>query len=198
MPINKPNRRAIIAGGVALALPLRANALTESDAISYVQRVIDDVLSIINSGQSEAQILSRFERVFTSYADISIIARSVLGPPFPGLSGAQQRAFSNAFGHYLSVKYGRQFREFANSTIIITHARDAGNKGFLVASQVRQVGQSPYALEWQVSDRSGRIKLINLIIEGLKLITLEREEVRALLAARRGDVPALTAYMDAI
>ncbi len=197
MPINNPNRRLVLAGGAAALLPLPALALTESDAAAYVQRVIDDVLAIINSGQSEAQLLRQFKQVFTSYADINIIARSVLGPPFRGLSNREQRAFSTAFGSYISNKYGRQFREFQGASITITRARDAGSKGVLVSSQVRQQGQSPFQLDWQVSDRSGQVKLINLIIEGLSLLTSEREEIRGQLAARGGDVNALTAYLAA-
>lgn len=199
MPISHPNRRHVLAGAAAAALlPLPAFALSESAATSYVQRVIDDVFGIINSGQAEARILREFKRVFTSYADIDIIARSVLGPPFQTLSGREQRAFSDAFGNYLTDKYGRQFREFQGASITITRARDAGSKGVLVSSEVRQPGQSPYALEWQASDRSGRTKLVNLIIEGISLLSSEREEVRAMLAARRGDVGALTAHMASI
>ncbi len=195
MPLNNPNRRLVLAGGIAAVLPLPAFALTESAASAYVQGVIDDVFGIINSGLPEAQILRRFKRVFTSYADIDIIARSVLGPPYRGLSTRERRAFSDAFGSYLSNKYGKQFREFQGAEITITRVRDAGRKGVLVSSQVRQRGQSPFALDWQVSDRSGQVKLINLIIEGLSLLTSEREEIRGQLAAHGGDVGALTAYL---
>jgi phospholipid transport system substrate-binding protein len=195
MPLNNPNRRMVLAGGAAALLPLPALALTENAASAYVQQVIDDVFGIINGGGSEAQILRRFKRVFTSYADIDIIARSVLGPPYRGLNTQERRAFSDAFGSYLSNKYGRQFREFQGAEISITRARDAGNKGVLVSSQVRKSGQSPFSLDWQVSDRSGQVKLINLIIEGLSLLTSEREEIRGQLAARGGDVGALTAYL---
>ncbi|MBL1435690.1 MAG: ABC transporter substrate-binding protein [Rhodobacteraceae bacterium] len=197
MPFNNPNRRLVLAGGAAALLPLPALALTENGASTFVQGVIDDVFGIINSSQSEARVLRRFKQVFTSYADINIIARSVLGPPYRSLSNREQRDFSNAFGHYISYKYGRQFREFQGADITITRTRDAGSKGILVSSQVRQQGQSPFQLDWQVSDRSGQVKLINLIIEGLSLLTSEREEIRGQLAARRGDVNALTAYLAA-
>jgi len=198
MPISHPNRRHVLAGAAAALLPLPAFALSESAATTYVQRVIDDVFGIINSGQSEARIMRQFKQVFTSYADINIIARSVLGPPFQTLNSREQSAFSDAFGNYLTDKYGRQFREFQGAEIVITRARDAGSKGVLVNSDVRQQGQSPYSLDWQVSDRSGRTKLVNLIIEGISLLSSEREEVRAMLAARRNDVGALTAYMASI
>ncbi len=195
MPFNNPNRRMVLAGGAAALLPLPALALTESAASVYVQSAIDDVFGIINSGGAEAQLLRRFKQVFISYADIDIIARSVLGPPYRGLNNRERSAFSQAFGHYISYKYGRQFREFQGATITITNTRDAGSKGILVSSQVRQQGQSPFALDWQVSDRSGQTRLINLIIEGLSLLTSEREEIRGQLAARGGDVNALSAYL---
>jgi len=195
MPLNNPNRRLVLAGAGAALLPLPAFALSESAATAFVQRAIDDLFGIINSGQSEARILRRFKQLFTSYADIDIIARSVLGPPYRGLSTREKRAFSDAFGSYLSNKYGQQFREFQGAEITITRARDGGRKGVLVSSQVRQRGQSPFSLDWQVSDLSGQTKLINLIIEGLSLLTSEREEIRGQLAARGGDVGALTAYL---
>ena len=198
MPLTKPNRRTVLAGGAAALLPLPALALSEAAASAYVQRAIDDFFGVLNLNQPEAQALRSFEQVFTPYADVDIIARSVLGPPYRTLSSAQQRAFSSAFGHYLSNKYGRQFREYRGATIIVTRAQDAGSKGVLVSSEVRRSGQSPFALDWQISDRSGQTKIINLIIEGISLLTSEREEIRALLEARRGDVTALTAHLASV
>ena len=196
MPLNKPNRRAVLAGLSAAALmPLPAFALTTSAGQGYVQNVIDVFFDILTSGASEARILRRFEREFVNYTDINIIARSVLGPAYRSLSTRQKRDFSSAYGGYLARKYGRQMLGYAHAEITITQARDAGNKGILVSSLVRKPGQSPIALDWQVSDRSGQTKLINLIIEGMSLLTSEREEVRNMLAARGGDVPALTAYL---
>ena len=198
MPLNKPNRRIVIAGGVAAFLPLRAFGLTEPAATAFVERVIDDFFEVINLNQPEAQMLRSFEQVFTPYADVDIIARSVLGPPYRQLTTAQKSAFSNAFGHYLSNKYGRQFREYRGADITITRVQDAGSKGFLVSSQMRVSGQSPWSLDWQISDRSGRTKIINLIIEGISLLTSEREEIRALLEARRGNVTELTNYLASV
>ncbi len=200
MPLTKITltRRGLLAGAAIACLPLKAFALAESRASSYVQGVIDDVLTVINSNRTEAQMLARFERVFTSYADINIIARSVLGPARRSASASQQRAFAQAFGHYLSYKYGRQFREYRGATITIVQTRDAGRKGVLVKSMVRKVNESPFELEWWVSDGSGQIKLIDLIIEGISLLASEREEIRNKLAAHRGDIDALTAELTAV
>jgi len=198
MPLNNPSRRAVLAGLSATALmPVPALALTTSAAQSYVEQVIGVFFNILKSGGSEARILRQFEREFVNYTDVNIIARTVLGPPYRSLSARQQRDFKAAYGRFLARKYGRQMMGYANAEITVTRVRDAGNKGILVSSQVRKQGQSPFALDWQVSDRSGQTKVINLIIEGISLLTSEREEVRNMLAEHGGNVPALTADLAA-
>ncbi|MBL4806382.1 MAG: ABC transporter substrate-binding protein [Rhodobacteraceae bacterium] len=195
MPLNNLNRRTLMIGAAALAMPMPAFALNNSQARTYVQSIIDDVMETINSSASEARIMRRFRDVFTSYADIPTIARLVIGAPWRSLSGSQRTAFSNAFGDYLSWKYGRQFRSYRGSTIRITRVVNAGRKGFLVYSTVQQAGGQPFSLDWQVSDGSGRTKMIDMIIEGISLISSEREEIRARLASVRGDINALTAQL---
>ena len=195
---NNPSRRFVLAGAAALvALPKGALALTADQSASFVQTVINEVLGIINSGQSESQVLPRFKTLFGRYADIPTIARSVLGPPYRAASGGQQRAFNEAFQNYMSSKYGRQFNDYRGADITIVRVREAGNAQFLVESQVRQPGKSPFALEWHVFDSGSRPKVFDLIIEGIRMISSEREEVRAMLEAERGDLAALTRRLNA-
>lgn len=195
---NSLSRRFVLAGAAALvALPKGALALSADQSASFVQTVIDEVIGIINSGRSEAQVLPQFEALFARHADIGTIARSVLGPPFRAASAGQQRAFTAAFQRYMSYKYGRQFNDYRGAEITVVRVREAGRAQFLVESQVRRPGSSPFALEWHVFDSGGRPKVFDLIIEGIRMISSEREEVRAMLEAARGDVSALTARLNA-
>ena len=45
-------------------------------------------------------------------------------------------------------------------------------------------GQDDIAVDWQVSDRSGSAKVVNLVIEGVSMLANERAEVGAMLEAR--------------
>lgn len=193
MPLNKVNRRTLLLGAVMLTLPMPAFALTESQARRFVQNIIDDFLETINSNASDADILRRFRSVFASYADFSTIARLVLGPPWRTISSNQKTAFISALTDYLSDKYGQRFRAYRGADITITRSVDAGRKGILVYSTVKAVGQSPFDLDWQVSDGSGQIQMIDMIIEGIPLIGSEREEIRARLAGHRGNIDRLIA-----
>ncbi len=193
MPLNKITRRTALLGAAALAVPMPAFALTEPQARRYVQNIIDDFLETINSNASDADILLRFRQVFSSYADFPTIARLVLGAPWRTLSANQKTAFSEAFADYLSDKYGQRFRAYRGATITITRSVDAGRKGILVYSSVARVGQAPFDLDWQVSDGSGQTKMLDMIIEGISLISSEREEIRARLSGNRGNIDRLIA-----
>ena len=76
-------------------------------------------------------------------------------------------------------------------------AQDAGDKGVLVSTSVVRPGREPIAVDWQVSERSGQPKVVNLIIEGVSMLTNERTEVRAMLEASGGSLDKLIATMKA-
>ena len=90
----------------------------------------------------------------------------------------------------LARKYGREFREYRGASMTVSGASDQGDKGILVNTVVNLPGRQPFAVDWQVSDRSGATKLINLIIEGVSMLTTERSEVRAIYEANRSNLDA--------
>jgi phospholipid transport system substrate-binding protein len=183
---------ALGAGTVALAsgLPLRATAQSPDAAARLVTRVVADVLAIINSGRSESAMFREFERIFRDYADVPIIAQSVVGPQWRSTSASDRSAFIAAFQSYMARKYGRRFREFIGGQIAVTGTRQVRN--FIeVISTVRVPGTAPYEVRWLVSDGSGQTRFFNMIIEGVNLMITERSEIGAMLDARGGDLGRL-------
>lgn len=195
MPISRPNnrlaRRHLLAGMAAAAalpmLPLRALALTQGQASSLIQQVMQDVQGIINSGASEQQMIARFEDLFARYADVDIIARSALGPPARSASSAQLQAFTTAFRGYLARKYGRQFRRFAGATVQVNGAQEVRSL-WEVSSTMTMRGEAPFEVRWHVSDRSGAVKFVNIIIDGVNVLAAERQEIGTMLERRGGNL----------
>ena len=108
---------ALIAGGVAM-IPLRpAMALDANSAQAMIQQAVTQVYAVINSGQPPAQMYRKFETNFSQYADVDIIARTVLGPAARQASGPQFAAYKQAFQGYMGRKYGKRFREFVGGRV---------------------------------------------------------------------------------
>ena len=79
----------------------------------------------------------------------------------------------------------------------MVRVRDAGNSGVLVQTVVVRPSQPDINVEWQVSERSGSAKVVNLIIEGVSMLANERAEVGAMLEAQRGSIDGLINAMRA-
>jgi len=182
------------AGLALLALPNPAAALTADEAKILVDKVVADINAIIGSGNDEAAMLRRFEKLFAAYADVPTIARSALGPAARQASDAQLKGFAKAFQGYISRKYGRRFREFIGGRIEVAEAKPLKSY-FEVVSTAYLQGSSPFEVRWHVSDNAGKSLFFNIIIEGVNMLASERTEIGALLDQRGGDVDKLIADM---
>ena len=201
MPINDPTRRTLVLGLAALAAAAMAGrpalAASTAQAEALVTKLAGDLMQLVKSGRGEAQVYSGFEGILARYADMPAVAASVLGPPWRGASAAQRQRFVAAFQHYLSRRYGKQFREYRDARIDVTGARDGGKAGVLVATRVVRPGQDDIAVDWQVSDRSGSPRVVNHVIEGVSMLANERAQVGAILDAQRGSIDGLIAQLNA-
>ncbi|WP_127114718.1 MlaC/ttg2D family ABC transporter substrate-binding protein [Shimia sediminis] len=188
-------RRGFLGAVSALALiailPRGAFALSDAQAKSLVDSVVKDINKVISSGKPLSSMIRDFERIFTKYADVPIIARSALGADARRASSAQLNAYTKAFQGYIARKYGKRFEEFVGGRIEVKDARKV--KSFHeVRTTAYLKGQSPFAVNFLVSDKSGRAKFFDMIIEGISLRLSEKEEIGAMLDRRKGDIDMLT------
>lgn len=201
MPTTDLQRRRLLVGaalgGVSLALPRAVLAAATDAAQALVTSISADLTALVNSGKSEAQLYVEFERLLARYADMQAVAAATLGPPWRMASPAEKKAYVAAFQTYLSRKYGRQFNDFRDAQIQVTGARDGGKAGVLVNTEVVRPGRETIAVDWQISDRSGATKAVNLIIEGVSMLANERAEVGAMYDAGGGTIDGLIAKMQA-
>jgi len=189
------NRRAFIGAVSAATLtavaPSGAWALSDAQAKSLVDNVVRDINKVIGSGKSLSGMVKDFERIFIKYGDVPIIARSALGADARRASKSQLRAYTKAFQGYMSRKYGRRFEEFVGGRIEVKGARKV--KSFHEVKAIAYLrGQSPFSVNFLVSDKSGKPRFFDMIIEGISLRLTEKEEIGEMLDKRKGDIDLLT------
>ena len=169
---------------------------------SYADRVVasqklvaslyNDLVSTSIKEMSNDQQKTELERLFQKYVDIPIIARAVLGKSWRDANTDQRTKFVYAFKNYVSNKYGRQFSEFKGTTLEIVKSRDTLTKaGVLVSTVVVVPGNPSLKVVWQVSDGSGSLKLIDLRVEGISMLSTERQEFRSRLKKFNGSLDEL-------
>lgn len=198
---GRPGRRDLLLGlaaaGALAALGGPARAQATAQAQSFVGGLAAELTQLVNSGRSDSQMYAAFEGILAKYADLTAIGASVLGPPWRSASAAQKQGFVKAFSHYLSRRYGKQFRDYKNAQIKVTGAKDGGRVGVLVSSQVLRPGQEAVNVDWQISSQSGSQKVVNLVIEGVSMLASERANMGAALDAAGGSLDKLIANLNA-
>lgn len=181
----------------ATLLPQPSLALNVDEARALIDKLIDEINAVINSGRSESAMFGDFEGIFSRYADENYIALSALGPAGKKASANQKAAFVKAFKRYLAVKYGRRFREFIGGKIEVKDARPL--KSFYeVVSTAKLKGQNPFDVRWHVFDKSGKDRFFNIIIEGVNMLAAERSEIGSLLDKNGGDINKLIGALKAL
>lgn len=192
-------RRDVLAGAAGLSLALALARPASADTVSAAQGLVTalsgELQKMVNSGQGLSQQIATFQQIIGRYADMGPVAASILGQPWRTATDAQKQAFVSAFTGYFARKYGNTFSQYKNASIQVTGAKDAGKSGVLVNSSVIRPGQENVAVDWQISDRSGSAKVVNLIIEGVSMLANERAEVGAMLDASGGSLDGLITKM---
>ncbi len=165
---NLFSRRTVVASLAALTLPLPAFALSGPAAEKLVDAAVGDINKIIASGKSASAMQRDFQRVFERYADVNIIALTTLGPARRSASKSEVSAYVKAFKGYFTRKYGKRFNEFVGGKIIVDGSRKS-KSNVEVQSTAKLRGSTPFKVSWLVSDRSGKPKIFNIIIEGVNV-----------------------------
>ena len=159
---------------------LYADKVVESQ--NLVKGLYNDLVATSMKEMSVDEQETELEKLFKKYVDIPIIARAVLGKSWRTASTVQRTLFVEAFKKYISNKYGRQFSEFKGTKIEIIKSRDTLTKaGVLVSTVVIVPGNPSLKVVWQVSDGSGSLKLIDIRVEGISMLSTERQEFRSRL-----------------
>jgi phospholipid transport system substrate-binding protein len=197
MKTNNKTRRFVMISflGIAGLYASPVFAFKKSDAEKLIRNLTNDVLGAVNEQKSKDIMFSRFEEIFSKYADVPLIARKALGPSWRGASKAQRSAYVSAFRGYMARYYGKRFEEFLGSEIIVSNSRKTSG-GFLVGSNIILKDGSSYQAQWHVIDARGKYLMYNLFLEGVSVLSDVRVQIGSMLDKRAGSIDRLIEHLN--
>ena len=169
--------------------PIKANDIKQAEA--YIQNLSNQIIFIIENDLVIEKKQNQLLDLFKENASILTISRAALGSKWRTLNNSDKKRFTNAFTTYLVKKYGKQFEEFNGAKLITERSIDAGKRGVLVSTRLIMPATSPISVKWQVWQKNGAFKLIDIIIEDISMLTMEREEIKNRLSFHNGDINSL-------
>lgn len=180
-----------------MAVPVAYAAGTE-DARQFVDSVGQRVLGTLNGQEPEAQKQQQLRQMFSEHVDMEWMGRFVLGHAWAKATEEQRQRYLQAYREYLLARYTTNFADYTGSKYKITGAKDEGDGQFTVGMEVK----SPHAEQQEVqagyrvrSAENGPFKIIDIIIEGVSLITTQRSEFAAVV--QKGGMDKLVEQLNA-
>ena len=175
-----------------------ALALSERDARAHVEKTIGDLRLLLRQAGTPDSRAPKLRSIMEARANMKLLAKFSAGRAWREMSEAQRSRFTEAYSKFVSVTYARRFDEYSGDPqISIGRALDAGRKGILVETPVAQGNGQPISVEWLVSDRGGRVEIVDLVIEGVSMAATQRDEISKMLQVRGGDIDRLIADLGA-
>ncbi len=158
------------------AAPASVTDATQADAL--INDVGGKALNVMKSGGGTASIQSQLEALFNASVDTDWVAKFVMGRNWRTLSPEQQQKYMSAYRTFLIKHYTSNFTEYTQGTtfkVVRTTAQARGEQ--LVGTQIVRPGKPPVNIDYRVRGQ----KIIDIAVEGVSLITTQREEFASVM-----------------
>lgn len=182
---------ALLASVPSFSYAVETDPVREEKRQSLAHTMADLVISIIrDTKKSASDRKNALEQGFAHVMDIDWIAKFVLGSGWRNATDEQREKYTKLYRRYLTKVYVENYAETSQrqiSNIKVLSTVDNNNGTYLARTQVMMVGGNNMKVDYVVREQeaSGKGKIIDVIIEGVSLLTTHRAEFSK-IAANKG------------
>lgn len=192
--MTTPNRTLLTAAAVLavlLAGPAAGTSPPASDpsgARKAVEVIVAEALTVLrNAALSEAQKRQGIENLADRSFDFDRISKLVLARNWKKLSAEQRGDFIAEFRRHLSITYGRRLNRFTDEDVVVGDDQDHPNGDITIKTTIIGGQADGVALDYRMRTRDGNWYAIDLIIEGVSMISNFRSQVQEIVSTKGAD-----------
>ena len=169
-----------------LALPHGAMAgATVEEAKTFVSNVGASALTIIKESGSKQQKAKKLEKLFSDSVDVPWVGRFVLGRFWRTATPEQQKKYITSYEEFLVTHYAGRFSEYSGGEFKVTEANQDEDGNFLVNMRIMSPENQEVIVDYRVhATDGGKLKIYDVVVEGVSMIQTQRSEFGSVLAAR--------------
>ncbi len=190
-----PGRLAIILLGIAVlsASPGRGHAAGTEDASAFLASLTDRAFAqLSDESLSMPERRQRFRVLFREHFDVPAIGRFVLGRYWRKAKSPVREDFLSVFEEIMVRRFAPKFANYAETKFQIGLVRPLREKGqYMVASPVVPTEGEPLHIDWRVRDKDGRLKILDVVGQGISMALTLRSEYASAIKDSGGRVEGL-------
>ncbi len=188
-------RLAVILLGIAVlaAAPGRGHATGTEDASAFLASLTDRAFAqLSDESLSMPERRQRFRVLFREHFDVPAIGRFVLGRYWRKAKPPVRKDFLSVFEEIMVQRFAPKFANYAQTKFEIGIVRPLREKGqYLIASTVVRAEGEPLKIDWRVRDKDGRLKILDVLGEGVSMALTLRSEYATVIKRSGGRVEGL-------
>lgn len=184
MVSRSPSLRGWVVGLAALAaLAAPGFAEEQAEPETIVRETVDQVIGILASQElSDDQRRQRIEEIAYRRFDFDTISRLVVARRWRGFTPEQREQFVEQFKLLLSRNYGSRITRYEQQQVAILGQRLEANRDVTVRTRIEGGSADGIEVSYRLRRRDGPWMVIDVIIEGVSLVSSYRSQFAEVLS----------------
>ena len=165
--------------------PAEATPITTDEAIAFAKQMTADATAALTApNRSEQQHLDAFQDVLDKSLALDVIGKFMLGDNRKQMTEAQLARYNAVFPNYMTRQYAEQFKDIVGKPLEVLDFKKIGPKDVIVRTQFKREEGAPINVDWRVRKlNSGDLKMIDIIVSGVSIMLVKREEFSSYIAS---------------
>ena len=159
----------------------------------FVQQTVDDAAKALDQSFGKDLRITKLKTIAKNTVDIKGIGFYSLGKHRKTMSDEKKKEYLEDFTKYFLKTFASRLAQYSNPKIIVNSQKKLNEKYTMVSSILVATENKPEVkIDWRVITKDPNQPLIiDLIIEGVSLAKVQKEEFNSIIQSNDGDINAL-------
>ena len=159
----------------------------------FVQSVVDQASSVLTKNFTKEQKIEKLKSIAREAVDIRGIGYYSLGAHRKSLSDDKKKEYLDIFEKYFLKSFSSRLSEYTDPKIRVDSEKKLNEKYTMVSSTLLATEEKPEVkIDWRIVTKNpDKPLIIDVVIEGVSLAKVQKEEFNSIIQSNNGDINAL-------
>ena len=159
----------------------------------FVQQTVDGATKALDPSLSKELKIVKLKAIAKKNVDIEGIGLYSLGKHRKNISDQQKKEYLDVFTQYFLKSFSSRLAQYSDPKIIVNSQKKLNEKYTMVSSVLIATEDKPEVkIDWRVVTKNiDQPLIIDVIIEGVSLAKVQKEEFNSIIQSNDGDINAL-------
>ena len=159
----------------------------------FVQSVANEASLILTNNSTKEQKIEELKSIAKKSVDFRGIGYYSLGAHRKNLSDDKKKEYLNIFEKYFLKSFSSRLAEYTDPKIRVDSQKKLNEKYTIVSSTLLATEEKPEVnIDWRIITKNpDKPLIIDVVIEGVSLAKVQKEEFNSIIQSNNGDINAL-------